>query len=240
MEFQETSYLSLKHFHLILKRRWLPASVVFLIVFTVTMLMAFLRTPIYQAQGKLRIKDTSTSSITGLDVEIGGIDSVGETNPLQNEIETILSGPIVQQAIDKFDLKDKDGIRLNPALLREALNVSQVKGADMLDVSFQHPEPEYAADVVNSIMSTYLEHNILDNRSQALAARQFIEKQLPQAEAAVRQVESSLRQFKEEHNLINLTLRIRICCKVHHQTPGTNHQCPNPNHQYPDSGSIVS
>ena len=69
MESTESS-LGFQQYWLILKRRWLPASVVFASVLALTALSLLLQ-PIYLAEGKLRQKTSATPSLTGLGKEIG-------------------------------------------------------------------------------------------------------------------------------------------------------------------------
>jgi len=54
-------------------------------------------------------------------------------------------------------------------------------------------------------MSLYIENNILNNRAGAVAASNFIAKQLPQTETTVIQAEAALRQFQEQNHVVPLT-----------------------------------
>jgi succinoglycan biosynthesis transport protein ExoP len=53
-------------------------------------------------------------------------------------------------------------------------------------------------------MEVYIENDILSNRAKATAARVFIDKQLPNVEATVRQADAALRKFKEENGVVAL------------------------------------
>lgn len=205
MESTESSIGFLQYW-LILKRRWLPASVVFASVFALTVLSLLLQKPVYVTEGKLLFKKTSTtSSITGLGTEVGQLNPLQqESTPVDTEAEIIRSVPITQKTITRVNLKDQHGAPLKIQDFLEQLNLSNIKGTDVLQISYKDTDPQKAAAVVNTLMAVYLENNLLENRVETGTARQFIESQLPKAEATVRQVELALRSFKEENKVVAL------------------------------------
>jgi polysaccharide biosynthesis transport protein len=205
MESTEFS-IGFQQYSLILKRRWLPASAVFVSVLTCTALYMLMQKPVYQAEGKLAFKKTSlTSSITGLGKEIGEFDPVADqSNPVNTEIEVLRSVPMLQKTITKLQLKDKTGAPLKIKQFLKSLRVVNTRGADTLTVSYQDNNPDTAAAVVNTLIALYIENNQIVNRAEAVSAREFIEKQLPNAETSVRQAEASLRTFKEQNKVVAL------------------------------------
>lgn len=205
MENQE-SYIRFEQYWLILKRQWLPASVVFGSVFALTLLGLLLQKPIYEAQGQILYKKTSPiPSYTGLGKEVGELDSLQqEGNPVDTEAVVIRSVPNTQKTITTLDLKDKRGAALKRDQFLKQLHVISIKGTDVLQISYRDVDPKRAAAVVNTLMTIYLEGNLLANRTAAGAARNFIEKQLPQAEASVRQADLVLRRFKEQNKVVAL------------------------------------
>jgi capsular exopolysaccharide synthesis family protein len=192
---------------LILKRRWLPTIAVFGSVSTLTVLTLLIQKPIYEAEGKLRFtKEDATSSLTGL-LE-GGVGEFNplleENNPISTEIEVIHSVPIIQETIDRLDLKDAAGEPLKRYEFLENLLLSSTKGTDILQIAYKHSDPEIAEKVVDTLMAIYLEKHLLDIRSNTTAARQFIEEQLPSAEADVSKADAELRRFKERNRIADL------------------------------------
>lgn len=205
MESTESS-IGFQQYWQILKRRWLPASVVFASVFALTALSLLLQKPIYLAEGKLRFQKTSaTTSITGLGREIGQLDPLGEqSSPLDTEAETIRSVPTIQKLITTLDLEDQQGNPLKVKHFLKQLNVAPIGSTDILQVSYKDTDPQKATRVVNSLMAIYLTNNQRDHRAEAVAAREFIEEQLPKSEASVRRAEWELRKFKEENRVVAL------------------------------------
>lgn len=205
MESPESS-IGFKQYGLMLKRRWLPASAVFVSVLVFTSLAVFLLKPTYVAQGIIRFKrGTTTSSLTELGENIGQLDPIVEqNNPLQTEIVVIRSAPIVQKTIARLNLRDKQGAPLEPEKFLKQLRVENLLETDVLQVSYIGKDPEEITVIVNTLITHYLESNLAGNRVEATTVRQFIEKQLPRAEATTRQVEAALRRFKERNKVVDL------------------------------------
>lgn len=200
------SSIGLGQYWLILKRRWLPASSVFVSVFILVAIGLLSQKPTYIAEGKLLFKKASpTPSITGLGKEIGSLDPLQQQNtPLDTEAEVVRSVPILQKTINRLELKDKRGNPLKVEQFLKQLNVSNIKKTDVLEISYKDTDAKLAAAVVNTVMGAYLENNLLANRAEAVAAREFIQRQLPQANASLRKAELALRQFKENNNVVSL------------------------------------
>ena len=207
MEYKEYSS-SLEKYLQILKRRWVPASIVFGVVSSSSFLVASLKEPAYVAEGKLRLRRTNTAStLTGVTTEFGKLEPLVEqkSNPLKTEAEIISSVPLVKQTINKLELKDKKGKLLKPKeVIKSKLTVNEIKGTDIILVSYKDTDPKVAARFVNTLMNSYLKNNVLSNRREAVAARRFIEKQLPNAELVVGRAEAVLRSFKEKNKIVSV------------------------------------
>ncbi|MBF2017197.1 MAG: polysaccharide biosynthesis tyrosine autokinase [Rivularia sp. T60_A2020_040] len=207
MESQESS-LSLEKYWQVLKRRWVPGLAIFFPVFLLSLLSSSLKKPTYIAEGKLLFQRTDvTSSLTGLGAEISKLESVGQdttSSPLQTEAEIIRSVPVVQKTIKRLKLQDNDGNLLKYEEFLKNLTVNDIKKTDVLQVSYKDSEPEKAAKVVNTLISAYLEHNVSSRRKAARAAREFIQQQLPKAEAIVSKAEAELANFREKNNVFAL------------------------------------
>jgi uncharacterized protein involved in exopolysaccharide biosynthesis len=205
MELQESSISPAKYWT-ILKRRWLATLSISIVVFGVSQLATSLKKPLYVAEGKLRFqRNNSTSSMTGLGTEIGKLVPLMEqSNPMNTEVEIIRSFPVIETTINRLELKDDKGQALKNKLFLKNLTIREVKGADVLQITYTDSNPKTAAQVVNELMKAYLEQNLSSRRAEAAAARKFIEKQLPKAELVMRRAESELAGFKERNKIVSL------------------------------------
>jgi succinoglycan biosynthesis transport protein ExoP len=195
-----------QQYWMMLKRRWLPAFAVFVSVSTLITWVSSLKKPVYLAEGTLLFRRLNTSSsLTEVGKQIGKLEPLAEkSNPLATEAEVMRSVPIIEKTIAKLNLTNKKGVLLKRKEFLTSLTVIDLKGTDILKVSYKDTKPKKAAEIVNTVMALYLENNILFHRTEAVAARKFIEKQLPEAEATVRQAEENMRQFKEKNKVVAL------------------------------------
>jgi capsular exopolysaccharide synthesis family protein len=199
--------IDFQKYWLILRRHWLPGTTAFVVIVVLATSLAFLKKPTYSAVGRLVIKKTNPTSglVTEASAKIGQLESLNFMNtPLDTEAEVIRSIPLLQKTIDALKLKDKEGKPLKPEDFLKQLTVKGIKGTDILEVSFKSKSPQEAAKIVNTLIDLYKRNNILSNRAEAVAARQFITQQLPASEGTVRQAEANLRIFREKNNVVAL------------------------------------
>ncbi|WP_414586006.1 GumC family protein [Scytonema sp. PCC 10023] len=207
METQESSLNFAKYLHLV-KRHWLPAVAIFFPVFLISLLALTLKKPAYEAEGKLSFQRTNTiSSLTGVGTEISRLEPLvtDRSNPLNTEAEVIRSVPVIHKTINQLNLKNRKGEPLTTKEFMKLLTIKDVKGSDVLQVSYKDTDAKTAAEVVNTLMQNYLGQNIVFHRIEVAAARKFLEEHLPKAELVVRKVDAQLRQFKEKNQVVALT-----------------------------------
>ena len=90
------------------------------------------------------------------------------------------------------------------------LKVKEVIGADVLSITYSGRDPQNVSALINQLMQEYVKSNIVENRSEAVAAKEFITLQLPKAEAAVQQNDSALRILKEQSGIADLDSETKL------------------------------
>lgn len=203
---EDQDEINLQQYWLTVKRRWLLIATIISSVFGLTAFVTFSQKPIYQAEGKLIFdKQSSVSSLTGVSERVGELSGLTNlSNPLETQAEIIRSHPLIQETIDNLQLKNQEGEPLGVASFLRKLKVQTIRGTDVLQLSYDSIDPEEAKATVNQLMAAYLNNNVLTNRSQAAAAREFLSKQLPVVEAQVSDAELALRRFKENNEVVAL------------------------------------
>ncbi len=204
---QHVEDIDFQKYWLILRRRWLPGTMVFVLAVMLATTAAFLKKPSYTAQGKLLLKKRILSSLgTEAGEQIGELEALNNfiNTPLDTEAQVITSRPLIEETIKQLELKNQAGESVKPGYILGGLTVEGIKGTDVLELSFESPDSEDAAAVVNQLMKVYLQNNVLTNRAEAVAAREFIAQQLPKTQETLRQAESALRRFKEQNNIVSL------------------------------------
>ncbi|MBE9011553.1 polysaccharide biosynthesis tyrosine autokinase [Pseudanabaenaceae cyanobacterium LEGE 13415] len=206
MSLNALEQIDFQNYWLIAKRRWKPTAAIFAVTLAGSSVMASLQKPTYVADGKLLLRSNRLPSLTGLGGESAGRISnlTMQSNPVRTEAQTVLSRPILQRTINALKLTDNAGNPLNPDVLAGSIKVKDVSGTDVLEITYEDQNPAKAASIINQVMSEYLASNVQENRSEAIAAREFIAEQLPKTEATVRQAESALREFKEQSGIADI------------------------------------
>jgi capsular exopolysaccharide synthesis family protein len=92
--------------------------------------------------------------------------------------------------------------RVDPALLDRYmrwLSVQDVRGTDLVEVSFTTPSPSLSAFLAAAHTQAYMEANEEARRSTDVTAKEFLARQIGQSEEQVDRAESALERFAAEH-----------------------------------------
>ena len=213
-----TEDIDFQKYWLILKRHWLPSSIVFLSIFSLATVFASTRTPVYQASGKLLLKKQNPASalVSDAAAKIGRLEAIDSLNSsaIDTEVEVLTSTPIIEQAIQELDIRNTEGNLVPAGAVLQLLNVKVVGGTDVLEISYSSENQEETAEVVNKIMDIYMANNIAFNKSAAVSAREFIAEELPKIEENLLEAETALRRFKEDNSIVDLEMEAREAVKV--------------------------
>ncbi|MEA5523436.1 GumC family protein [Nodularia spumigena] len=203
---EDQDEIDLRQYWLAVKRRWFLIVIIIGSVFGITSFVTFNQKPIYEAEGKLIFdKQNSVSSLTGVSEGVGELSGLtNSSNPLETQAEIIRSHPLIEKTIVDLQLKDQEGEPLTIDNFLGSLKVNAIRGTDVLQLSYRSVDPEQGKAVVNKLMNVYIDDNVMTNRSQATAAREFLNKQLPLVEKQVAESELALRQFKEKYEVVLL------------------------------------
>ncbi|MBW4525077.1 MAG: polysaccharide biosynthesis tyrosine autokinase [Phormidium tanganyikae FI6-MK23] len=192
--------IDLQQYWTTLKRRWEPAVAVFGTTLTLGFVAILLQKPVYEGNGQILLKVDLLSRLTA-------IPSDGESNgvagAVNTEVEVIKSAPLAQNTIAALNLVDKSGevLKLRDFARRQSVKVP--RGTNTISISFKSKDPTEAANVVNKLMDLYLKRNMLSNRAEATAARNFLEKQFPETEGRVQKASEALAQFKQQNRFVS-------------------------------------
>ncbi|MGF1497368.1 MAG: GumC family protein [Elainellaceae cyanobacterium] len=188
----------------ILRRRWVPIAASVGVSVALGSAMALSRQPTYEAEGTVRVSSDQVANLTGVLDQLG-LEGEGRLrNAAQTEALVLRSRTLLKEVVASLDLRNDEGELRDPEALARNLGVRPVGGVDALRVSYTSPDPELAAAVVNELITHYTDRNVQENRSETVAAREFIETQLPKVEARLEAAESNLRRFKEENQIVSI------------------------------------
>ncbi|WP_414565181.1 MULTISPECIES: GumC family protein [unclassified Anabaena] len=212
VESKESIDLDLSHYLLTVKRRWILVLLILAGTFGLSVVATTLMKPSYEAEGKLFFRMPSFKTVgnnllpsQAEGQEAGDLRSLISTqNPISTQMQVISSPSFLQQVIDKLQLKNDKGEPLEAKELERSLDLKIVGGTDVLQINYSSRQPDETAAVINTIMDLYLQNDILINRSEAEATRDFMSQQLPQSRAALNKAEEELRIFRQKYNIADL------------------------------------
>ncbi|AFZ37653.1 capsular exopolysaccharide family [Stanieria cyanosphaera PCC 7437] len=190
---------------LVIKRRWLPALTVFTSILTLGIIATNFKKPIYSASGELLYKRVNpTYSLINPAAEHQESSYNLKSDPLTTQSEILRSKPVVKETLAQLNWQDEKGKPIKPEQFLENFDVKNLTGTDILSVSYQSQNPQKAAEATNTLISVFLQQNIAANRAELVAARKFLEEQLPKAQATVANAELALRNYKEKNKIVSL------------------------------------
>lgn len=187
-----------------LKRRWPYFLLTLGIIFAASVIGTLMQTPIYQARGQLLIKDDpSAASILNTSNALGALNpAANSSNPIETEIQVLLSIPLLEEVIAKLDLRDNNANSLLVEDFEKKLSATAVRNTDVIRLTYNDKDAKLASDVVNTLMRSYQRYNIDLNRAESKSAREFIRQQLPRSERELQEIQAKIRAFKEQKNLV--------------------------------------
>ncbi|HEX8947613.1 MAG TPA: XrtA system polysaccharide chain length determinant [Dissulfurispiraceae bacterium] len=201
---ENTAEFDFKRFLGILKRRRYAAIAVALTVVSAFSWGALFWPKTYEASSTVFIERSAL-----IDPLIKG---VGVSNSMEERLRTltnsITSRNIIERVIKKLGLDSKarssekfDGLVEG---IRKSLKVT-VKGSrgerdtDLFTISFKGGDPKTVRDVVNTLVSEYIEDNASYRRTDAYGAMEFIQSQLKEYKVKLEDSDKAIREFRERN-----------------------------------------
>lgn len=129
---------------------------------------------------------------------------------INSEIQILTSRTLAEKVVKSLapnaifrDLNAEgiEGFTLESALLKfeKALKVEEINKSNVIEVSFKHPDPQMAANIVNKLVDLYLERHIdIHKRSNSY---EFFQEQSHTLKRKVEQGEARVQEFKGIHNI---------------------------------------
>ncbi|MBZ0156189.1 MAG: hypothetical protein K8I29_08280 [Alphaproteobacteria bacterium] len=134
--------------------------------------------------------------------------SIGIEERLRNLKSSILSRRLLEKVTKKLDLhkniQNEKQLESHIAELRKNLKVTvkssrDEREAELFIISYRGKDPVIARDVVNSLVSEYIEENVRSRRTDAYEAFSFIQKQLMEYKGKLEESDRATREFRERN-----------------------------------------
>jgi succinoglycan biosynthesis transport protein ExoP len=207
----EDAAIPLSHYLWILKRhRWKILSFVAASVLAAVIISSRL-TPVYESTATVDVDRQTPTGVIGEEAVRSNTNDADQF--LATQIRLIQSDSVVRPVADRFGLREikgeletadsEAGQSPDAPVVLKKLKVVRPPNTYLLLISYRNSDPRLAAQVANSIASSYLEHtyNIRSRSSASLSA--FMERQLEELRAKMERSSAALAQFERELNVIN-------------------------------------
>jgi|GEM_PF-1121993 len=183
---------------LIFKKRWLPMSLVFLIVLVFGIFKTLKEKLIYQVTGQILLKKSITPSLTGIQQDLVKESSFSGSSPILTELAMLRSVDLMRKTLKALHAENVD-----PEVLLKNLVIKNIENTDVIEISYSSTESKTPALIVNTLMKMYVENDIEANRAQSKSAINFISRQLPLQKARLEKAEKQLQYFKQTNKVLD-------------------------------------
>ncbi|WP_243324112.1 polysaccharide biosynthesis tyrosine autokinase [Geothrix sp. SG200] len=128
--------------------------------------------------------------------------------PMLLQVRALLAAPG-----QRFDLIRRPYLQAIEAL-RQNLHVAEKgKQTNILSLSFESPDPNRGAEILNEIVAQYIGQNIARKAEEASRSLAFLQEQLPQLKAKLEAAENQLNQYRMQTGSADLTEETKLVLK---------------------------
>lgn len=216
-----------RYVRIALKHRWLILGA-FLAALVIGVAVTLLSTRIYTASATLQIDRQATQVLEDADVAPAESMIAGEEF-FQTQYGLLRSRSLAERVVDSLGLATSEvflqQMKIDPpradagpaaeraSRRREAVlkavqsnfGVSPVRGSRLVDISFDSPDPNLSARVVNAYAEAFIQSN-LERRFESTAyVRDFLEERIAQTKSRLEDAERQLVAYAGEQQIINLS-----------------------------------
>lgn len=189
--------LNLYDYWRILRRRKFIIFISIVSALLFSLIYTNLQTPLYQAVAVVKIEPSLV--IPGVATETLGWDMYQAIN---TEVKIINSSIIAERAAKKLGIiteftskEDTEGII---ASIQSKVKAERIADSNLVRIIVNSSNREETAKLANIIAEVYIEKGVEDRTKRARELREFIEKQLVDAEKNLKEAEEKLRKFSEQ------------------------------------------
>ncbi len=207
------------------KRKWV-VIVCLVSIFSVVAIASLKMTPVYEAGGTIEINKPDAS----LNFQNSASFSLDYFDPteLETDIKILQSDLLALQVIQELHLDRgpefaaqappapsndlaPDPLQTDPShaaamvgSFKGSLRVALVPNTRIIEVHYRSPDPQKAANVVNTLMQTYVENNFKARFDSTMQASDWLQRQLVDLQMKVEASQEKLVRYQKEHEILGI------------------------------------
>jgi len=194
-----------------IRRRYIPALVVFLVILISTTVFSFIVPPTYMSDCMLTIVTGGQQQFLADVPIIRGLTSLSKTGtPLDTQIELVRITPRLRECIEQLDLRDKKGELLQPRGLYKKITVESFENTDIIQIRAYDHDPEIAQKIAQTLADNYLATETKKDKEYATAARSLMENEVQRVKADLDKVDEDLKNFINKWGAIDVETEARV------------------------------
>jgi polysaccharide biosynthesis transport protein len=214
-----------EYIRILIKRKWLVLGCL-ATIFSVVAIASLKMTPVYEAGGTIAITKPDTS----LNFQNSATFSLDYFDPteLETEVKILQSDLLALQVVRELNLDRRpefggkslysssldlapDPLQVDPARasaviggFKGGLRVALSPNSRIIEVHYRSPDPQMAANVVNTLMQTYVENNFKARFESTMQASDWLQKQLVDMQMKVETSQEKLVRYQKEHEILGI------------------------------------
>ncbi len=209
---------------ILLKRKWVIVACL-VTIFSVVAIASLKMQPVYEAGGTIEINKPDAS----LNFQNSATFSLDYYDPteLDTELKILQSDLLATQVIRELNLDRQpefagqapapsasldltpDSLQSDPSRIsamvggfKGNLRVALSPNTRIIEVHYRSPDPQMAANVVNTLMQTYVENNFKARFESTMQASDWLSKQLVDLQMKVETSQEKLVRYQKEHEIL--------------------------------------
>ncbi len=204
----EASSVSITHHAWILRQEWWKIALFVGAVTAAAYVISKRITPIYESTVTVDIDRQTPSGVVGQDSNRAVTNDTEQF--LATQIRLVQSDTVVRPVAEKYNLLELEGQRKADAISPEAekepvallnLKVTRPVNTFLLQVSYQSPDRQLAADVANAVAQSYVANSYDIRFRSASSLTTFMEKQIGELRASMERSSAAVLKYERDLNV---------------------------------------
>jgi succinoglycan biosynthesis transport protein ExoP len=214
-----------EYFRVLIKRKWIVLGCL-VTIFSVVAIASLRMPKIYEAGGTIAINKPDTS----LNFQNSATFSLDYFDPteLETEVRILQSDVLALEVVRELNLDHRpefggqnapsgpldmapDPMQVDPGKasamingLKGNLRVALSQNSRIIEVHYRSTDPQMAANVVNTLMETYVEDNRKARFESTMQASDWLQKQLVDLQMKVETSQEKLVRYQREHEILGM------------------------------------
>jgi succinoglycan biosynthesis transport protein ExoP len=199
----------------IIRHRWRTIAAFTLLVVAIVVTASLLMKPQYEAVGKVvfhRESDSGVLGFKGIDTSL--VEDPEDRAAIDTQIGILETDALASQVINDLRL-DKNPKFTGPVqqpvnedrlvkAIHNNLTISKVKGTRLIEIRFRSTDPKLAADIVNQLTNSYVDHYYKSEFQASTQISEFLASQLKELQAKVEESREKLIDYQKENGIFGL------------------------------------